>query len=63
MDAMENQGLLTYAPQMLLLNPDEAASPPAPLGQTGRLSQGMLIVLVVTHEVLHQWFGDTGPPH
>ena len=39
MDAMENQGLLTYAPQMLLLNPNASALPPAPLGNSGRLSQ------------------------
>ena len=37
MDAMENQGLLTYAPQMLLLNPDASTLPPAPLGNAGEL--------------------------
>ena len=59
MDAMENQGLLTYAPQMLLLDPDATKLPPAPLGGAGRLEQAQLIVLVVTHEILHQHFGDT----
>ena len=59
MDAMENQGLLTYAPQMILLNPDATKGPPAPLGQGGRLTQAQLIVQVTTHEILHQWFGDT----
>jgi hypothetical protein len=38
MDAMENQGLLTYAPQMLLLNPDPTQLPPAPCGEWGRVS-------------------------
>jgi hypothetical protein len=59
MDAMENQGLLTYSPQMLLLNPDASKHAPAPLGAAGRLGQAQLILLVITHEVLHQWFGDT----
>ena len=44
---------------MLLLNPDESKPPPAPLGGAGRLSQAQLIVQVTTHEILHQWFGDT----
>jgi len=59
MDAMENQGLCTYAPQMVLLNPNSTVAPPAPLGQAGRFAQAQLITLVTTHEILHQWFGDT----
>jgi aminopeptidase N len=51
MDAMENQGLLTYAPQMLLLNPDASKPAPQPLTQAGRLAQAQLITLVTTHEV------------
>jgi len=59
MDAMENQGLLTYSPQMLLLNPDATQLPPAPCGEWGRFGQAQLIMLVTTHEVHHMHFGDT----
>jgi len=59
MDAMENQGLLTYAPQMLLLNPDASQLPAPPCGEWGRFAQAQLIVLVTTHEIHHMWFGDT----
>ena len=59
MDAMENQGLLTYAPQMLLLNPNSSQLPAAPCGEWGRFAQAQLIVLVTTHEIHHMWFGDT----
>ena len=87
MDAMENQGLVTYAPQaarrrhrvrheraaratgarpsprcaapvqMLLLDPDPASLPPAPIAAMGRLGQAMLIAAVGSHEVAHQWVG------
>jgi aminopeptidase N len=59
MDAMENQGLLTYAPQMLLLNPNASQLPASPCGEWGRFAQAQLIVLVTTHEIHHMWFGDT----
>ena len=58
MDAMENQGLLTYAPQMLLLDPNVSAGamPEVPFGYFG---QEVLVAIVTTHEIVHQWFGDT----
>lgn len=59
MDAMENQGLLTYSSQMLLLDPNPNATTPMPLTEGGRLAQAQLITLVTTHEIAHQWFGDT----
>eukprot|EP00854_Cymbomonas_tetramitiformis_P004087 gene4087-5063_t len=59
MDAMENQGLCTYAPPMLLLNPNASALPPTPISSWGRYGQAHLITLVTSHEILHMWFGDT----
>jgi aminopeptidase N len=56
MDAMENQGLLTYAPTMLLLDPDASHWLPP---MSSYLEQKQLICLVTTHEIAHQWFGDT----
>eukprot|EP01130_Rhizamoeba_saxonica_P016459 TRINITY_DN7611_c0_g1_i1.p1 TRINITY_DN7611_c0_g1~~TRINITY_DN7611_c0_g1_i1.p1 ORF type:complete len:918 (-),score=147.69 TRINITY_DN7611_c0_g1_i1:28-2781(-) len=47
-NAMENQGLLTYYPQFLLV--DEVH---------GTHSQKEMVALVVVHEIFHQWFGDT----
>ena len=44
---------------MLLLNPNASQLPAAPCGQWGRFAQAQLIVFVTTHELLHQWFGDT----
>ena len=48
---------------MLLLDPgwrtNPTLLPPAPVTSMGMLGQAQLIVLVTTHEILHQWFGDT----
>eukprot|EP00048_Salpingoeca_helianthica_P020356 m.6153 g.6153 ORF g.6153 m.6153 type:complete len:980 (+) comp4710_c0_seq1:294-3233(+) len=47
-DGMENQGLITYSPGFLLCDPASC-----------KLGDYQMIALVVTHELSHQWFGDT----
>lgn len=48
---------------MLLFNPawttDPDLLPPAPVTSMGVFGQAQLVVYVTTHEILHQWFGDT----
>ena len=46
-DAMENQGLCTYDPTFLLTD------------ATYSLESRQFVTLVVSHEISHQWFGDT----
>lgn len=45
--AMENWGLVTYREAYLLLDPDNTT-----------LEMKKLVATVVTHELVHQWFGD-----
>jgi len=47
-DAMENWGLCTYSPVMLLVAPTATER-----------NQLQLVAQVTAHEIFHQWFGDT----